>query len=420
MFNAGAEAFAITALGGVGLTLGIENDSGVEQNFVATADGSNSGSFAFFQEINKVTITGPVTFTQQARNADTGSAAGYVNFIFSAGAGDATFHDLGASVAGGIGGRTDFFYTGASAEGCTIINEGATTAGAVGGGSSFSQQRPRAGNATLIANGGTNGGGGGFFLFLDGSLGETARLEVFGNGYMDVSGHTGPSFSIGSIEGDGPIYLGKTAFMVGTNNRSTTFSGVLHPGSSSGGGGAGSLTKIGPGTLTLSGANLFTGGTTVGAGTLVINNTAGSGTGTGAVSVTAATLGGSGTGAFLAPAAGTKVQATMTMQSALTFNANATYTYTFKAKKKQARTDKVVANGVTINGATFAFQGTAQGALKQGLVLTVISNTAATPISGTFSNLADGAIQTVNGNSFQASYEGGDGNDLTLTVVPEL
>jgi hypothetical protein len=50
--------------------------------------------------------------------------------------------------------------------------------------------------------------------------------------------------------------------------------------------------------------------------------------------------------------------------------------------------------------------------------LTAISNTSATPIAGTSSNLADGAILTVNGNNFQASYEGGDGNDLTLTVAP--
>jgi hypothetical protein len=50
--------------------------------------------------------------------------------------------------------------------------------------------------------------------------------------------------------------------------------------------------------------------------------------------------------------------------------------------------------------------------------MTVIKNTAVTPISGTFSNLPDGAIVTVNGNNLQASYEGGDGNDLTLTVVP--
>jgi hypothetical protein len=79
----------------------------------------------------------------------------------------------------------------------------------------------------------------------------------------------------------------------------------------------------------------------------------------------------------------------------------------------------VVALGVTINsGAIFAFQGTAQGTLQAGLVLIVISNTSATPISGTFANLADGAIVTANGNNFQASYKGGDGNDLTLTVLP--
>ncbi len=70
------------------------------------------------------------------------------------------------------------------------------------------------------------------------------------------------------------------------------------------------------------------------------------------------------------------------------------------------------------SGASFNLSGTAQGTLKQGLTFTVISNTASTPISGTFSNLADGAIISVNGNNFQANYEGGDGNNLTLTVVP--
>nr|MBA3961148.1 hypothetical protein [Chthoniobacterales bacterium] len=99
--------------------------------------------------------------------------------------------------------------------------------------------------------------------------------------------------------------------------------------------------------------------------------------------------------------------------------ADSTYTCTFKAKGNKARTDKVIANGVTIDsGASFNFSGQVQGQLRQGLVLTVISNTSATPIAGTFSNLPDGATLTISGNNFQASYEGGDGNDLTLTVVP--
>jgi hypothetical protein len=41
-------------------------------------------------------------------------------------------------------------------------------------------------------------------------------------------------------------------------------------------------------------------------------------------------------------------------------------------------------------------------------------------ISGTFSNLPNGAIMNVNGNNLQASYGSGDGNDLTLVVVPYL
>jgi hypothetical protein len=37
---------------------------------------------------------------------------------------------------------------------------------------------------------------------------------------------------------------------------------------------------------------------------------------------------------------------------------------------------------------------------------------------GTFRKLPDDGIVTINGNNLQANYEGGDGNDLTLTVVP--
>jgi hypothetical protein len=123
--------------------------------------------------------------------------------------------------------------------------------------------------------------------------------------------------------------------------------------------------------------------------------------------------------AFLAPAGGTQTKATLTLESNLTFNAAASYTYIFKARGSLAETDKVVANGVTINSnANFNLIGQTQGALTQGLVLTVIDNTALTPIAGTFSNLPDGGIVAINGNNFQASYSGGDGNDLTLTVVP--
>jgi hypothetical protein len=113
------------------------------------------------------------------------------------------------------------------------------------------------------------------------------------------------------------------------------------------------------------------------------------------------------------------VRATLTIQGLLIFNADATYTCTFKGNANRARTDQVITNGVTINsGAMIELIGHTSGTLTKGLVLTVISNISANPISGTFGNLPDGSIVTINGNNFQASYSGGDGNDLTLTVVP--
>ena len=48
----------------------------------------------------------------------------------------------------------------------------------------------------------------------------------------------------------------------------------------------------------------------------------------------------------------------------------------------------------------------------------VIDNTSASPMAGTFSNLPDGGTFTSNDNTYQVSYERGDGNNLTLIVPP--
>jgi len=480
VFNPGASQFTIALLTTT-LTIsgtGVTNNSGVNQNFApgpgeidftnsATAGSSdvvftNAGNVQFFN----TSTAGNATFTNNGavkffdtstagdailnNNAEilfqssstagngtiTNSGGGTV--LFSNGtptAGNATFTNTGGAVSGGGGGFIIFNslneMTG-TAGSATFINNGGAVAGAIPGETLFNPGD--AGNATLIANGGLGGGGGGLIVFSAAggvSTGGTARLEVFGNGNLDISQQNTSGLTTGSIEGDGLVFLGANNLTVGANNLSTTFSGLLQDGGISHHTG-GSLTKTGTGTLTLSGANTYTGGTIVSAGTLLVSNRRGSGTGTGAVKVNAGTLGGSGVitgavtigtgngaGATLAPAGGTKKQATLTSQNALTFNADATYSYSFKAKGNRTRTDEVVAMGVTIkSGATFIAKGTVQGALPAGLVLTVISNTSATPISGTFNNLADGAILTVNGNNFQANYKGGDGNDLTLTVVP--
>ena len=90
-----------------------------------------------------------------------------------------------------------------------------------------------------------------------------------------------------------------------------------------------------------------------------------------------------------------------------------------KLDTKRVKADEVIASAVVIDSGTkFSLRPSGNNALTTGQVFTVISNTSASPIVGTFHNLRDGAILTVNGSNLQASYTGGDGNDLTLTVVP--
>lgn len=63
-------------------------------------------------------------------------------------------------------------------------------------------------------------------------------------------------------------------------------------------------------------------------------------------------------------------QLTLTIQGSLTFNSDASYTYSFKARRNRSKIDKVFASGVTINnGAMIDLNGTTQGHLTEGLVL---------------------------------------------------
>jgi len=79
---------------------------------------------------------------------------------------------------------------------------------------------------------------------------------------------------------------------------------------------------------------------------------------------------------------------------------------------------QVAAFGVTINSdVSFTFIDSGTGTLPVGTAFTVIKNTSGLPISGRFSNLAQGSVFTSNGNKFKANYIGGSGNDLTLKVV---
>jgi autotransporter-associated beta strand protein len=504
-FNAGASAFTITASPTFSLTIsgvGITNNSGIAQNFVAAvnqAGGNGTISFTNSATAGSQTVftingdkisgvppslleffdsstAGNGTFITNGPTAngihggethffDTSTAdnatftnnggtlsgiSGSTRFFNSSTAGNATFINNGGSVGGANGGATVFndssnagnatitnkastggnggqtFFGGASSAGnCTIINDG-------GGGITTFTETSTPAQATLIAMPGQHRRSGGRIVFQGSTIGSTARVQLFGigkqrsasDGTLDLSQNfVELTVRVGSIEGNGVVILGQFNLTVGSNNLNTTFSGVIT-------GNDGSLTKVGTGTLILRNANTYTGGTTINGGKLVINNKSGSGTGTGVVQVNAGRLGGrgiiagavtigdgSGQGAVLSPGNSAVTRGTLTVQSGLTFNPDAIYNFWLNTDNTTA--DKVVALGVTIHsGAQFSFADRGGSALTPGTVFTVIDNTAATPIAGNFSNLADGSTFTSNGNNYQVSYEGGDGNDLTLAVVP--
>lgn len=224
------------------------------------------------------------------------AGSGLVEFIDDSTAGSATFTINGAPVLDGYGGYMGF-RNNASAENATVVLNGGAFPGAGSASIQFLESATAA-NATLIANSGTEGGEGALILFAIESDGAAARLKVFGNAQVDISGLFGtfydpqndPGTTIGSIEGDGMVFLGANRLSIGANDLNTTFSGVIQDGGINGQTG-GSLTKIGAGTLTLSGANTYTGATTINEGTLRVNGSI-----TSAVTINqGGTLGGSGT-----------------------------------------------------------------------------------------------------------------------------
>ncbi len=222
-----------------------------------------------------------------------------------AGAGNITL-DAGTLTAGG--GNTSTTFSGVMSETGNFVKAGT-------GITTFSGVNTYTGTTTVSA--------GTLRLGVANALNSATAITVAGGAIFDLNNF---SDTVGSVAGAGSITLGSGTLTAGWDNTSTTFSGVISE--------TGSLIKTGSGTLTLSGANSYTGTTTVNAGTLrsgaanVLPNTAVtvSGTGAGATAtldlngfsdtIGSLTLGGSTTtsGASVTTGAGT-----------LTLGGNVTY-----------------------------------------------------------------------------------------------
>ncbi|HBE22896.1 MAG TPA: hypothetical protein DDW21_05545 [Verrucomicrobiales bacterium] len=170
-------------------------------------------------------------------------------------------------------------------------------------------------------------------------LGATSSLTLNGGGIRTTT-----ALDFSSI----PTTIGASGGTIDTFGQSVTLANDV------GNTGTGALTKTGLGTLSLSAANTYTGGTIVSQGTLLISNSAGSATGAGAISVNAgATIGGIGStsgvltiasNGILSPGASV---GTVTV-GGLTLDAGAKLDYEFGSGNDT--TVVTASNGLVING----------------------------------------------------------------------
>ena len=257
----------IVVSGGTGtLQLG----GGIDNSLDVSTIGS-LGSGAQYQGFSSFTKTGGSTWTLSNTTATTTSWA-----INQGALSISADNNLGAA-AGGLsfdGGKLETTATLSTARAITLnggggtfqVDTGTTTTltGAIGGPGGLS----KLGTGTLtLTNSGNNYSGltqinaGTLALTGGGMLAQSSGVFVGAGATFDISGVTS-GVTIQDLTGSvgSAVALGAKTLTVGTSN-STTYSGDI-------GGVGGSLVKQGPGTLTLSGRNTYSGDTTVSAGTL--------------------------------------------------------------------------------------------------------------------------------------------------------
>jgi autotransporter-associated beta strand protein len=179
------------------------------------------------------------------------------------------------------------------------------------------------------------------------------------------------------------------------------------------------IAKTGAGQWTLSGTNSYTGATTVSAGTLLID-----GISVSPVTVAGGTLGGSGvisnkvtiSAGSHAPGASVGIQTVcsnyvVATGGALKININGT---NVGSQYSQVAVRAGNAGTVTLAG---ALSVVARPGLPKNSTFVIIDNDGTDPVAGTFIGLANNATFFQSGYTWRISYVGGDGNNVTLTIV---
>ncbi len=241
-------------------------------------------------------------------------------------------------------------------------------------------------------------------LSLSGSGSLASALTIAGTSTFDISGISASGTTLGDITGSvgSFVTLGSKALTFGAETASTTIGSVIS-------GSGGSLVKENSGTVILSAANTFTGGTTINGGALQISADANLGAATGGIAFGGGTL--HTTASFTIPAT-----RAISIASSATFDTNAAVATTVDAAISGGSLTKAgdgtlvltsAANsytgGTTINAGTFSLSGA--GALASTGSMSVDSASSVFDISTTTTGAAIGDLSGVAGSSLTAGIK---------------
>ncbi|MBL9169111.1 MAG: autotransporter-associated beta strand repeat-containing protein [Verrucomicrobiales bacterium] len=216
---------------------------------------------------------------------------------------------------------------------------------------------------------------------------------------------------IGSLAGSGRIALEADRLIISDSGGTSTFEGMIL--------GPGELVKQGPGTLVLSGVSTYTGDTLIYGGTVTIN---GSQPGSDVYVAPAATLRGSGFVGSLS-VDGTLVPGNplgrLTAQT-VNFLPGSTLVERIEGPPQSGAFTPYGNNWFESHGALDVTGAALELSLgfppSAGQEFYIGSKLGAVPATGNFNGRPEGAVVMLSGIPFRLSYEGGSGNDITLTV----
>ncbi|MEI7853986.1 MAG: hypothetical protein WCJ06_09780 [Planctomycetota bacterium] len=232
---------------------------------------------------------------------------------------------------------------------------------------------------------------------------SSASEIVHDNSSINLNGGTwdlnNKSETVASLIGSSNITLGSGSITI-SGSTVDNYSGTLS--------GTGNFTRTGSGSTTFISANTYTGKTFVLGGSLILNANQAS-----HFIVDGGTLSGSATIGKLEAKSGS-VSPSLLLSNDLSLSGRSALNLTIRGTSPGAGNDQIVTHGtVTLGDAALNLSGSVN--LKTGEELILVNNDGVDPVSGTFKGIANNQIITIQGTSYRFKYDGGDGNDITLT-----